>query len=147
MRAPTAKIVGGLCAAIVVSCSTHARAEYVENGMALHSAALTLAIGGTAAVAFDVASVVYLAGGQGDQAGRIVSGVGSIAAGISIIVPSALLLAVAFGEGYIPPGGGSEEDAMHTGRAIAGIFAPVNASSSDCGSQSELRIADCQQQG
>jgi len=89
--------------------------------MAQMSAALTLGIGGTAAVAFDVASIVYLAGGEGDQAGRLVCGIGSMVAGIGIVVPSALLLASAFDERYIPPGGGSEEDAMHSGRAIAGF--------------------------
>jgi hypothetical protein len=121
MGTPIPKIFGSLCAAIVLSSSPDARSEYVENGMARDSAAMTLGIGGTAALAFDIASIVYLAGGKGDQSGRIVTGIGSIAAGAGIIVPSALLLAVAFDETYIPPAGGSEEEAMHSGRAIAGV--------------------------
>ncbi|MBW2524940.1 MAG: hypothetical protein JRI23_12220 [Deltaproteobacteria bacterium] len=122
MKRARATALGALSALFVLLQPTEARAEYVENIQARDALAITLGVGGTAALALDVANVVYLAGGKGDETGRLVTGIGSIAAGIGIIVPSAMMLAIALDEAYVPyPGGGPEEDALHAGRAIAGV--------------------------
>ncbi len=118
------RLVGTAVAAACMSWAGAGRAEYVENQMSRDVAALTLGTSGAAALGFDIASIVYLAGGSGDQLGRIITGVGSLTAGAGLIVGGTLSLSTG-GVGHIPGGADnmdSEEGrAMTEARVIAGV--------------------------
>lgn len=81
----------------------------------------TLATAGTISVAFDIADAVYLAGGPGDEAGRLVAGIGSMVGG-GVLAGGGALALLTVGEDANPGGsGGPEEAAMHTARTFAAV--------------------------
>lgn len=97
------KWVGVAALLMALAPSAEARAEYVENQAGRGMAAFTLGIAGSLSLGMDIANVVYLAGGSGDQLGRIITGVGSLAGGTGLVVGSAMALSI-IGEGAIPGG-------------------------------------------
>jgi hypothetical protein len=109
-------------AALAFGYASEARGEYAENYMGRDFAGITLGAAGSVALGFSIASTVYLAGGPGDEVGRIVTGVGAIHAGTGLMLGGALALSV-IGEDHVPAGveDSPEAEALTVARALAGI--------------------------
>jgi hypothetical protein len=122
-RGSLGRITASACAAAAVALgATTARAEYVENYMARDFAVVTLVAAGSVSLGFDIVSTVYVASGPGDEAGRVVTGVGSIVSGLHLVAGAALALSIG-GEENVPGGDENtgEYRALVTTRALSGV--------------------------
>ena len=119
-----AALLATSAALVALALTASARAEYVENQMGRTAAAITLATTGAAALAFDIGDTVYLARGTGDETGRIATGVGSLLAGVGLVIGGAIALGEV-GEDHIPAGTGHgdspEATALAQARLLGGI--------------------------
>lgn len=122
MTTPYPRILAVGAALLAATTASSARAEYVENAMGRDLAALTLGVAGTAALAFDLGSAVYLAQGQDRRKGRLITGVGSMIAG-ALLLAGGLFSLTVMGQEHVPAGAdtGPEQEALEVGRVLAGI--------------------------
>jgi hypothetical protein len=90
----------------------------VESGIGRDLGIITLAVGGSVALAFDVGSGVYIASGRGEEGGRIVTGVGSIVSGVNLLVGGALSFSIT---GEENAAGGVNRSKLVEKQAIAGV--------------------------